>query len=279
MAVSAASLYASKFMKYILIRGGGDLASGVALRLHHSGFNVIIAELPNPLAVRRTVSFSEAIYEGEIMIEGLSARRADSPVEAFDLVRLGAIPVLIDPQAGILKEGNFPVLIDARLLKYKADTNITSAPLVIGLGPGFICGENCHAVVETQRGHYLGRLYWSGSASDDTGQPEGDPRRVLRASVSGILTGQAKIGDRVSIGQIIADVEGEKITAPIDGVLRGLIRPGVSIQKGMKIGDIDPRNDPSFCLTVSDKALSISGGVLEAILSKSELFESTISIG
>lgn len=258
-------------MNHILIRGGGDLASGVALRLHRSGFKIIIAELPNPLAVRRTVSFSEAVYAGEIVVEGLSARRADSPTEAYELVRKGHIPVVIDPQAAILKDGKFSVLIDARLLKRAADTSLSSAPLVIGLGPGFTCGENCHAVVETQRGHFLGRVYWSGSASVDTGQPEGDFRRVLRAPLDGILTSHAQIGDHVETGQVIAEVGGEKITAPFEGVLRGLIRPGVPIQKGVKIGDIDPRNDPSYCFTVSDKALSIAGGVLEAIFSRSTL--------
>jgi len=253
-------------MKYILIRGGGDLASGVALRLHRSGYKVIIAELPNPLAVRRTVSFSEAVYAGEITVEGLCARRADSPAAAFKLVRKGFIPVVVDPQAAILENGDFSTLVDARLLKRTADTSLTAASLVIGLGPGFTCGENCHAVVETQRGHFLGRLYWSGSASADTGQPEGDARRVLRAPLDGLLIGYAQIGEHVETNQVIADVAGEKVTAPFAGVLRGLIRPGISVQKGVKIGDIDPRNDPAYCFTVSDKALAIAGGVLEAIL-------------
>jgi xanthine dehydrogenase accessory factor len=260
-------------MTYILIRGGGDLASGIALRLSRSGFKVVIAELPNPLAVRRTVSFSEAVYAGEIIIEGLCARLVDSPAEAYELVRQGIIPVVIDPQAAILNDGYFSVLIDARLLKLRADNSLSSAPLVIGLGPGFTCGENCHAVVETQRGHFLGRVYWSGSASDDTGQPEGDARRVLRAPLEGILTGHAQIGDHVEAGQVIAEVGGEKIAAPFAGVLRGLIRPGVAIQKGVKIGDIDPRNEPSYCFTGSDKALSIAGGVLEAILSRYSLLK------
>jgi xanthine dehydrogenase accessory factor len=258
-------------MKYILIRGGGDLASGVALRLHHSGFKVIIAELPNPLAVRRTVSFSEAVYSGEIIVEGLSARLADSSDEAFDLVRNGQIPVVVDPQAAILKDEDFSVLVDARLLKYPSDTSISSAPLVIGLGPGFTCNENCHAVVETLRGHFLGRVYWSGLAIADTGQPEGDSRRVLRAPQDGILNGFANIGEHINFDQVIAEVGNEKIKAPLEGVLRGLIRPGVFVQKGVKVGDIDPRDDPSYCFKVSDKALSVGGGVLEAILARSTL--------
>jgi xanthine dehydrogenase accessory factor len=258
-------------MKYILIRGGGDLASGVALRLYHSGFKTIIAELPNPLAVRRTVSFSEAVYSGEITVEDVIARRADSSAEAFELVRRGHIPVVVDSQAAILNDGDFSSLVDARLLKYKADTSITSAPLVIGLGPGFTCGENCHAIVETLRGHFLGRVYWNGSAIADTGQPEGDSRRVLRAPQNGILTGFANIGEHINADQVIAEVGTEKITAPFEGVLRGLIRPGVFVQQGVKIGDIDPRDDPSYCYKVSDKALSVGGGVLEAILTRSTL--------
>jgi len=256
-------------MKNILIRGGGDLASGVALRLHRSGFKVIIAELSNPLAVRRAVSFSEAIYAGEIVIEGLKGRRVNNPREAFALVNAGVIPVLVDPPASILSGTEFSTLIDARLLKHVPEDNlISSAPLVIGLGPGFVCGENCHAVVETQRGHFLGRVNWQGSAARDTGQPDGDPRRVLRAPQDGILTGFAQIGEHLEPGQLIATVAEESIVAPFAGVLRGLIRPDVFISAGVKIGDLDPRNEPLNCFTVSDKALAVGGGVLEAILSK-----------
>ena len=258
-------------MSYVLIRGGGDLASGVAVRLHRAGFHVIISELPNPLAVRRTVSFSEAVYAGHITIEGLTGRRAESPAEAFDLARQGIIPVLVDPETAILKHGQFPALIDARLLKRTADTDLSSAPLVIGLGPGFTVGENCHAVIETNRGHTLGRVYWTGSASADTGLPEGDPRRVLRAPADGVLTGYAQIGEHVEGGQLIAEIGGEMVIAPFKGILCGLIRPGVALSQGMKIGDIDQRDDPSYCYMVSDKALSVGGGVLEALLSRPEI--------
>ena len=256
-------------MDQLLIRGGGDLASGVALRLHRCGFKAIIVELACPLAVRRTVSFSEAIYSGEITIEGLCARRADSTAEALHLVQMGILPVMVDPHSNILKDVRFSAVIDARLLKREADSSLVAAPLVIGLGPGFTCGKNCHAVVETQRGHNLGRVFWVGSASDDTGQPDGDPRRVLRAPQDGILIGNAQIGEHVIENQVIAEIAGLLIKAPIAGTLRGLIRPGVSINKGMKIGDIDLRDDPGYCFTVSDKALAVGGGVLEALLSAS----------
>jgi xanthine dehydrogenase accessory factor len=258
-------------MNCILIRGGGDLASGVALRLCRAGFRVIIAELPNPLAVRRLVSFSEAVYAGEITIEGLTGRRSETPAEAFDLAGQGFVPVLVDPELTILKHGHFPALIDARLLKRTSDTDIRSAPLVIGLGPGFIVGENCHAVVETMRGHTMGRVYWTGSARPDTGVPDGNPQRVLRAPSDGVLKEYFQIADHVDTGQLIAEINGEKVTAPLSGVLRGLIRPGVSVPKGMKIGDIDQSDRPEYCSLVSDKAMAVAGGVLEAIMSKREI--------
>ncbi len=253
--------------KIILIRGGGDLSTGVALRLQHAGFKLFIVELPEPMAVRRSVSFSEAIYRGEMLVEGLCAQRVDTAKEAFERIEAGIVPVMIDPELSVLDQHHFPILLDARLLKRTSDTSIHAAPLVIGLGPGFTCGENCHAVIETQRGHFLGRVYWTGSASPDTGQPEGDARRVLRAPRDGIFNAAVAIGDRVETGQVIGDVNGENVLAPFEGVLRGLIRPGVFVQYGVKIGDIDQRNDPSYCYSVSDKALSIGGGVLEAILS------------
>ncbi len=255
---------------YVLLRGGGDLASGVALRLHRSGFNVIITELPQPMAVRRTVSFSEAVYEGQVNIEGVVARQVFSAVEAFELAHGGVIAVFVDPQAAILEQGNFACMVDARLLKIRVEERISKSPLVIGLGPGFICGDNCHAVVETMRGHFLGRVYWQGSALDDTGQPEGDARRVLRAPLDGVLTGYASIGDRVETGQTIAEVDGPaghmKIIAPFGGILRGLIRPGLPVRKGVKIGDIDQRSQWEYCFSVSEKALAVGGGVLEALL-------------
>jgi xanthine dehydrogenase accessory factor len=258
-------------MTTILLRGGGDLASGVALRLHHAGFHIIITELPQPLAVRRSVSFAEAIYSGQIIVEGTTARRANSAAEAFDLAQKGFIPVLIDPQADILNKGPFIALVDARLTKQTPELGRDAAPLTIGLGPGFTAGENVHAVVETQRGHTLGRVIWSGSASADSGQPEGDPRRVLRAPVAGALENSVEIGEHVTGGQVIAQIGSEKVLAPFKGVLRGLIHSGLIVEKGLKIGDIDPRDNPAYCFMISDKALAVGGGVLEALLSRAEL--------
>jgi xanthine dehydrogenase accessory factor len=260
----------------IVIRGGGDLASGVALRLHRAGFQVVILELPRPLAVRRTVSFAEAVYEKTQTIEGVTARlaSADQIVVALEL---GEIPVLIDPDANVLRNSFVTsppstFVIDARLLKSEPEKLGAKFALHIGLGPGFIAGENCDAVIETQRGHTLGRVYWDGSAHEDTKQPDGDPRRVLRAPANGRLIPRADIGDRLEEGQAIAEIQSEvenrksEIASPFKGILRGLIHQEVEIKQGMKIGDIDSRDDPSLCTLVSDKALAVGGGALEAAL-------------
>jgi len=260
-------------MNCILIRGGGDLASGVALRLCRSGFRVIIAELPNPLAVRRLVSFSEAVYEKEWKVESLAARLVSGPDQIEHILSKNEIPLIIDPDLQLLANFHFPlsIIIDARLIKKYYPPIPSDSPFTIGLGPGFTVGENCHAVVETMRGHTMGRVYWAGSARADTGVPDGDPRRVLRAPADGILKEYFQIADHVDSGQLIAEVSGEKVTAPLSGVLRGLIRPGVAVPKGMKIGDIDQSDNPEYCSLVSDKAMAVAGGVLEAVMSKPEI--------
>lgn len=256
----------------ILIRGGGDLASGVALRLFRVGFQVAILELDKPLAVRRTVSFSEAVYEGTHTVEGVTARLVSA--DQFQVaLEAGEIPVLVDPQANILRNQfltspRTTFLVDARLLKSEPEPLAVELPLHIGLGPGFSAGDNCHAVIETRRSHTLGRVYWQGPAQADSGQPEGDPKRVLRAPVSGNVQPFKEIGELCREGERIASMNGQEIVSPFDGILRGLIHPRVDVPAGMKIGDVDPRNDPTMCRLVSDKALSIGGGVLEAVLIK-----------
>ncbi|MFQ5615479.1 MAG: selenium-dependent molybdenum cofactor biosynthesis protein YqeB [Anaerolineales bacterium] len=259
----------------ILIRGGGDLASGVALRLHRAGFGVAITEIPQPLAVRRLVSFAEAVYRGVFSVEGVGARRVAGVESAPQILARGAIPVFVDPPADIRHELHPAVLVDARMTKKPPDLGMDAAPLVIGLGPGFIPGENCHAAIETRRGHTLGRALWDAPPDPDTGTPEGVGgrgfERVLRAPANGTLAARAEIGDRLQPGQLIAEVAGEPVRAPFRGVLRGLLHPGLIVRTGMKIGDLDPRNDPRHCTLVSDKALAIGGGVLEAILSRADL--------
>lgn len=259
----------------VLLRGGGDLASGVALRLHRAGINLVISELAQPLAVRRSVSFAEAVYEGRHTVEGVTGRLVE-PEQIPAVLEVGEIPVLVDPDADILLSSfpSFVAVIDARLIKQPPEPLPVSTPLYIGLGPGFHAGVNCDAVIETRRSHTLGRVYWNGVPQADSGQPEGDPRRVLRAPVDGRLSSKLKIGEHVEEGKVIAVVgEQYSVISPIKGVLRGLIHDGLPVTKGLKIGDIDPRDDPDACLLVSDKALSIGGAVLEAILTKEEIRE------
>jgi len=258
----------------ILIRGGGDLASGVALRLAHAGLNVVIAELPRPLAVRRTVCFSEAVYEGQVAIENITARTVTDPTDTLKIINVLSkrqVPVLVDPECASARSMHPLAIIDARMLKQPPERLSHTAMLHIGLGPGFEAPVNCHAVIETQRGHRLGRVIWSGGSLADTAKPEGDTRRVLRAPADGIFQSSARIGEHFDLGRQIAAVEDEVIAAPFPGVLRGLLRPGQTATKGMKVGDLDPRDDPSLCTLVSDKALAVGGAVLEALLTRPEV--------
>lgn len=256
----------------VLIRGGGDLASGIAIRLFRVGWNVIITELPQPLAVRRLVSFAQAVYDGQIDVEEVHSRLISSPQQADELLRQRILPVLVDPGCETRHYFRPDVLLDARMIKRAPDLGMTEAPLVIGLGPGFVAQENCHAVIETMRGPTLGRVYWQGKAESDTGLPESvanhQADRVLRAPASGVLQNQAVIGSRVKAGQILCTVDGAALSAPFDGYLRGLLQNGLAVTQGMKIGDLDPRLlDERLVHLVSDKALALGGAALEAILS------------
>ncbi len=259
----------------ILIRGAGDLASGVAWRLHRCGFLVIMTELPQPLVVRRTVAFAEAVYSGETFVQGTHARLAKDAAEARHLAVHGIIPVLVDPAAACRTELQPQVIVDAIMAKVNTGTTIDDAPLVVTLGPGFTAGLDCHAVVETNRGHDLGRVLWQGPAEPDTRLPGevGGYRgaRVLRSPADGFVHGHVPIGSVVEEGQIIAHVDGVPISAPFGGVLRGMVHSEAPVHTGMKIGDLDARAEPRYCFTVSEKALAVAGGVLEAVLSWQQL--------
>jgi len=255
----------------ILIRGGGELASGVAHRLHRSHFKICMTEISHPLAVRREVAFSEAIYEGEKEVEGVRAKLISKPEEIESFWKKGNIPILVDPDAK--KTGKFlkpDVLVDAIIAKKNLGTQISDAPLVIGLGPGFTAGEDVHIVVETNRGHGLGRMILSGTAEPDTGIPAEiggyTIDRVLRTMRKGIFHPQKSIGDRINEGTVVAVVDDFPVIAKISGIVRGLLREGVEVKKGMKVGDIDSRGKKQSCFTISDKSRAIGGGVLEAIL-------------
>ena len=253
----------------VVICGGGDLATGVAVRLFRAGFSVMILEVDRPTVIRLPVSFARAVYEGKAIVEEVEAVLIPSWEKAKDTNKQGKIPVLVDPEGYCIGKLSPDVLVDAILAKRNLGTRINQAPLVIGLGPGFTAGKDADVVIETMRGHNLGRVYYHGQAAPDTGVPGevgGESiRRLLRAPAEGKIVPLYKIGDLVKKGEVIAEVEGVPLKAEISGVLRGLIYPKSRVTKGMKVGDIDPRGIIEYCFTVSDKARSIGGAVLEAV--------------
>ncbi len=257
----------------VLIRGAGDIATGIALRLYRSALRVVMTDLPKPTAIRRTVCFSPAITHGETAVEGVRAVRAETAEAALALLAEGVVPVLPDPEMRCLPHLKPDALVDAILAKKNLGTHMTDAPIVIGVGPGFTAGEDCHAVVETMRGHTLGRVIYRGAALPNTNIPgfiggyAGE--RVLRAPADGIFHQLREIGDEVKSGDVAGEVDGQPMCCTIDGVIRGLLPEGTPVFKGMKSGDVDPRCKPEYCTTASDKALAVGGGVLEAILNLS----------
>ena len=254
----------------VVIRGAGDLATGVALRLWRAHIRVIMTDIERPTAIRRTVCFSQAIVHGETTVEDVTAKRAESPAQVLELLKTGVIPVLADPEGACIPALKPDAVVDAILAKKNLGTKITDAPVVIGVGPGFTAGVDCHAVVETMRGHYLGRVIHEGSAIPNTGIPgliggfAGE--RVLRAPADGVFHQILDIGAQVKMGDVAATVDGQPMVCTLDGVLRGILADGTPVFKGMKAGDIDPRCEIKHCYCASDKALAVGGGVLEAVL-------------
>jgi xanthine dehydrogenase accessory factor len=267
-------IYMEVYMKnLVVIKSGGDIATGVACRLYRSGFQVVITELPQPTVVRRTVAFAQAVFTGETVVEGITAQRVEIDKVSFSL-NAGYIPVVVDAAALSIKKLTPQVVVDAIIAKRNTGTTLAEAPVVIGLGPGFTAGMDVHAVVETMRGHDLGRVYYQGAAAPDTGIP-GDIagytiERLLRAPVSGKFSGCYTIGATVSMGDIVGYVDGIAVQARVTGILRGLLQAGLTVTAGMKIGDIDPRCRQDHCFSISDKARAVAGGVLEAILCLAE---------
>jgi xanthine dehydrogenase accessory factor len=257
----------------VMLRGGGDLATGVAYRLHKAGFPLIVLELAQPAVIRRRVALATAVFEGSIVIEDIRGQLAHTPAEALALSQTNTIPVLVAPH---LDNSQFTIhnaqliIIDARIAKRNIDTHINQAPLVIGMGPGFTAGVDCHAVIETMRGHSLGRVLWQGTPLPNTGTPGivagKGAERVLRAPADGVVNWRLEIGDDVQSATLIGDINGVPVTAPFAGVIRGLIAPGLAVKAGMKIGDVDARGTAENCFTISDKALAMGGAALEAIL-------------
>jgi xanthine dehydrogenase accessory factor len=254
----------------VLIRGAGEMATGVAHRLARAGVRVLLTEIAAPTAIRRSVAFAEAVYDGEKEVEGLTAVRVTTPAEVEAAWARGQVPVIVDPEALIRTATRPTVVVDATMRKANTGTVRGHAPLVVGLGPGFAAGRDVDLVVETNRGHHLGRVIAAGSAEADTGLPapvDGiTTARVLRAPSAGFLFGARRIGEVVPAGDIVAWVGGQPVRAEVAGVLRGLVRDGTRVADGTKVGDIDPRARPEYCYTISDKARAIAGGVLEAVV-------------
>lgn len=258
----------------ILVRGGGDLATGTIHRLWSAGLRVLVLEAEHPAAIRRQVSLCEAVYKGEATVEGLRAVRIEALAQAEEVWNQNAVPVLVDPKGESIAQARPDVLVDAILAKKNLGTTKDMAPLTIGLGPGFCAGEDVDVVIETKRGHNLGRIIRQGSAYPNTGIPGiiggYGAERVIHAPAAGILKNRSIIGDIVEAGQVLAVIEGEngttEVSATIDGLLRGLIRDDYPVTKGFKIADIDPRKEElANCFTISDKARCIAGSVLEVI--------------
>ncbi len=256
--------------RLVVIKGGGDLASGVAHRLHQAGFSILITELARPLVVRRTVAFGTAVLEGQIEVEGVCARLASHLADAQRCMANGEIVVMVDPCSHAIREAQPTGVVDARMAKTNLGTTIDEAPIVVALGPGFTAGVDVHAVVETNRGHNLGRVYYCGSAEPDTDVPAPvkgfTHSRVLRAPIDGEFCSQVNIGEMVPAQTVVGHVGAVPVVAAIAGVVRGLIASGTPVAAGLKIGDIDPSGKLEHCYTISDKSRAIGGGVLEAIL-------------
>jgi xanthine dehydrogenase accessory factor len=261
-------------MELVVIKGGGDLASGVAHRLQQAGFAILITELPQPLVVRRTVAFASAVHDGEIVVEDVRACRVNDWFEAQQRITEGDIAVLVDPCAQVIHEARPLVVVDAIMAKRNTGTQLTNASIVVALGPGFTAGVDCHAIIETNRGHNLGRVYYHGAAEADTDIPAEvkgfTHERVLRAPLDGIFHARLNIGQIITapciVGHVVSEFSTMPVIAEVSGVVRGLVAQGTPVTRGLKIGDIDPRGSVSHCYTISDKARAIGGGVLEAIL-------------
>jgi xanthine dehydrogenase accessory factor len=250
----------------IVVRGGGDIGSGVIWRLRRVGFPVVVTELQRPLTIRTTVAFSTAVSLGSITIEGIEGVLVATEREALDVASTAAIPVLVSP--GIPEIGA-SVVVDARLAKRNLGTSRDQAPFVVALGPGFSAGDDCDAIIETMRGHDLGRVIWDGPAEPNTGVPGeigGESgKRVIHAELAGALSWDRGIGDTVDEGEVLGWIDGRPVRTRITGTVRGLLGVG-PVTDGLKIADVDPRFDPDAVWRISDKALSVGGGILEAIL-------------
>lgn len=258
----------------VIVRGGGDLATGIIYRLWRVGYRVLCLETEYPLVVRRTVSVAQAVFDGSYEVEGMKAVH----IHHLEEWEQGTVAVKVDPDGASIGELSPALVVDAIMAKRYTGTNKNMAPLVLGIGPGFSAPDQVHGVIETKRGHYLGRLITNGSAIPNSGIPGMEMgysvERLLRAPKDGYVTPTREIGDHVEAGEVVGRIDGEEIRANISGVLRGMIHPSVHVTSGLKIGDIDPRNERAYCFSITDKALAIAGGVLEAVMAHTSLHAS-----
>ena len=259
----------SVFDKLMIVRGAGDLATATIIRLHNSGFKVICLDIGKPTVIRRTVSFAQAMFDGETTVEGVTARRCNAG-DAMSVIEQGMIPVVADPEGKCIGLYRPEVVVDAIIAKRNLGTSRDMAPFTVALGPGFTAGEDVDCVIETTRGHALGRLIYSGSAAPNTGIPGNiggfTVERVIHSPCAGEFRACRKIGDLVEKGEVIAYVGETAVRATLDGMIRGLLHDGLSVPEHFKIADIDPRGEKSDYLTCSDKARALSGSVLEAVM-------------
>ena len=257
-------------MGIVVVRGGGDLGTGVAYRLFKAGYKILVLDIEKPLAIRRSVSFSEAIYSGEIIVEDVQAVLATDLDQIHQAIDYGFIPVFIDPKGKIINKIKPFAVVDSIIAKKNLGTSKILAPITIAVGPGFEAGVDVDLVIESNRGHNLGKVIHKGMAEANTGIP-GDTmgfteERIIRAGASGLVKNFYDIGDRIKEGDVVCEINGVETLAQISGILRGMIKDGIDIKKGLKIGDIDPRGIREYAFTISDKALSIGGGVLEGLM-------------
>ncbi len=257
-------------MELVIVRGGGDISTGICHRLYRAGFNILILDIKEPTTIRRRVAFSEAIYSKEIVVEGIKAVHVKRIEDIYHEINKGNIPVYIDPEGAIINELRPLAVVDSILAKRNLGTNMDMAPITIGVGPGFEAGKDVDLVIETKRGHFLGKVIYEGSAIPNTSIP-GDilghtEDRIIRASAEGKVKPLVQIGDMVEKGQLICKVGDTDVIASLSGIVRGMIIEGINVTKGYKIGDIDPRGDIENVDTISEKARAIGGGVLEAIM-------------
>ncbi|MTI48632.1 MAG: EF2563 family selenium-dependent molybdenum hydroxylase system protein [Firmicutes bacterium] len=254
----------------VIVRGGGDIASGIIQKLHRSGFRVLVLEIEHPMAIRRKVSFAQGIFDGETSVEGIRCIKANDIDDIYMIWKQGHVPIKVDENCSILNKIESDVVVDAILAKRNMGTNKAMAPITIGIGPGFEAGKDVNIVIESNRGHDLGRLIFNGLPQSNTGIPGNIAgytlERVVKAPCEGRIINKCEIGDMVEKEQVIAEINGTEVKSKIKGVLRGLIMNNTYVKEGIKIGDVDPRGIKESCFTISEKARAIGGGVLEAIL-------------